>query len=250
LLGEPYRARFADDFENLLSRPVDHPEIISTYFKKSNEVDKHNQACQFELRLKKHWRTQNAWFRLVTTIIGICVTDAWKGYRHAFHLSKRDEELPVHDFADRLAYELIHNNFPKDDSSTVAKALSPLMKPPVRRSPRRHKLGVRFVPDVSDTTDVSPLTSTFTSSTKAKEAQAEALWVQVMQLHKHIQQQTTESSGCKLKRHCDFCKNKTGWYCSTCNVYCCPEMKGGKEPRYCYKQHILEVHPKFKQLDK
>jgi hypothetical protein len=199
LLGEPYRARFADDFENLLSRPVDHPEIISTYFKKSNEVDKHNQACQFELRLKKHWRTQNAWFRLVTTIIGICVTDAWKGYWHAFCLSKRDEELPVHDFADRLAYELIHNNFPKDASSTVAKALSPLMKSPVRRSPRRHKLGVRFVPDVSNTTDVSPLTSTFTSSTKAKEAQAEALWVQVMQLHKHIQQQqTTQSSGCKL----------------------------------------------------
>jgi len=33
---------------------------------------------------------------------------------------------------------------------------------------------------------------------KAKEAQAEALWVQVMQLHKHIQQQTTESSGRKL----------------------------------------------------
>ena len=100
--------------------------------------------------------------------------------------------------SDRLADELIHNNFPKDDSSTVAKALSPLMKSPVRSSPRCHELEVHFDPDISDTADVSPLTSTFTSSMKAKEAQAEALWVQVMQLHKHMQQQTTESSGCKL----------------------------------------------------
>jgi hypothetical protein len=124
LLGEPYRAQFADDCENLLSRPVDRPEIISTYFKKSNGVDKHNQAHQFELRLKKHWRMQNAWFRLVTTIIDIYVTDAWKGYQYAFCLSKKDEELPVCDFADRLAYELIHTHFPKDGSSSVAKALS------------------------------------------------------------------------------------------------------------------------------
>jgi hypothetical protein len=124
------------------------------------------------------------------------------------------------------------------------------MKSPLRRSPRRGKLGVCFVPDVSNTTDISPLISTFTSSTKAKEAQAEALWIHVMQLHKHIQQQTTESSGRKLRRHGAFCKNKTGWYCSTCNVYCCPEMKNCKEPHNCYKQHILEVHPKFEQLDK
>jgi hypothetical protein len=37
--------------------------------------------------------------------------------------------------SDRLADELIHNNFPKDDSSTVAKALSPLMKSPSEKIP-------------------------------------------------------------------------------------------------------------------
>jgi hypothetical protein len=54
LAGEPYQARFVDDFENLLSRPVDCPEIISKYFLRSNGIDKHNQAWQFELRLEKH----------------------------------------------------------------------------------------------------------------------------------------------------------------------------------------------------
>jgi hypothetical protein len=54
LPGEPYWAWFADDFENLLSQPVVCPEIIPTYFKNSNGVDKHNQARKFDHRLKKH----------------------------------------------------------------------------------------------------------------------------------------------------------------------------------------------------
>jgi hypothetical protein len=29
-------------------------------------------------------------------------------------------------------------------------------------------------------------------------------------------------------------------------VYCCPEMKSSKQPRNCYKEHILEAHPSFK----
>ncbi len=66
LTGEPNQARFIDDFQNLLSRPVDRPELVSKYFLRSNGIDKHNQAHQFELKLEKHWRTQNVWFQLVT----------------------------------------------------------------------------------------------------------------------------------------------------------------------------------------
>jgi len=81
--GDFYRALFLDDHDNLSSWPVDHPELISTYFQCSNGIDKHNQARQLELRLEKHWRTHNAWFCLVTTIIGVCISDAWKGFRYA-----------------------------------------------------------------------------------------------------------------------------------------------------------------------
>jgi hypothetical protein len=102
LPGEPYQVRFVNDFENLLSRSVDRLQIISDYFLRSNGIDKLNQAQQFELRFEKHWRKHNAWFCLVTTIIQICVTDAWKGYRYVFKGRKSEEELPVHDFADRL----------------------------------------------------------------------------------------------------------------------------------------------------
>jgi hypothetical protein len=84
IAGDPYRACFLDDHDNLASRPVDHPELISKYFQRSNGIDKHNQAWQLELHLKKHWRTQNVWFHLVTSVSGICLTDAWKGYKYAF----------------------------------------------------------------------------------------------------------------------------------------------------------------------
>jgi hypothetical protein len=76
----------------------------------------------------------------VTSIIGICVTDAWKGYWHPFLHSKKDEELSINEFADRLACELIHNN--SDGDNSVAKTLSPLFKktptPPKGRSPRKY----------------------------------------------------------------------------------------------------------------
>ena len=151
---------------------MDRPELISTYFLRSNGIDKHNQARQFKLRLEKHWRTHNAWFRLATTLIGICVTDAWKAYRYAFQKQKNCEELPIKDFADRLAYELINNTFDNNNGNNATQmVLSPLMSP--RRSPRLLKsnqtreeapIKTNLEIHISDTT-VSPLTSHHTKST-------------------------------------------------------------------------------------
>ncbi len=41
LPGEPYQARFIDGFQNLLSRPVDRPQIIS---KLLPEIQRNRQA--------------------------------------------------------------------------------------------------------------------------------------------------------------------------------------------------------------
>jgi Transposase IS4 len=94
-LGDPYRARFVGENNNLRSRPVDRPQIISRYFQQSNMIDKHNHARQAELKLEKNWRTTNCWFRLVTTFIGITVVDSWKAYRHSVDQNK----FKVCDFA-------------------------------------------------------------------------------------------------------------------------------------------------------
>ena len=88
---------------------------------------------------------------------------------------------------------------------------------------------------------VSPLTKSTSSR-----VQADLMWAKMMELHQHVQQYSKEATGRKIRRHCAYCKFKTGWYCKTCKVYCCPEMKSVKQPRNCYKEHILEAHPSFK----
>jgi hypothetical protein len=238
IAGDPYRACFLDDHDNLVSRPVDCPELISKYFQWSNGIDKHNQARQFELCLEKHWRTQNACFHLVTSVIGICVTDARKGYRYAF-CGNSEEDISIQDFVDRLAYELIHNNLQSDKSLNSVRILSPLLQSPRRRSPRFVREET-IVVEVTETT-ISPLTK----STSSK-VQYDLMWAKMMELHQHVQQDSTETTGRKIRRHFAFCKLKTGWFCKTCKVYCCPDMKGGKQPRNCYKEHILQAYPSFK----
>ena len=76
--GTPYEMKFTDSFGNIHVRDVDRPDIASKFFKDSNCVDSHNHARQFELALEKKWLTDNAHFRLSTTMIGINATDTWK----------------------------------------------------------------------------------------------------------------------------------------------------------------------------
>jgi len=102
-----------------------------------------------------------------------------------------------------------------------------------------------LVVEFSETT-VSPLTNGHSRFTTSKKVREDAIWMQLVELHQHVQQDSTEARGRKIRWHCDFCKLKTGWFCNTCKVYCCPEMKGGKQPRNCYKEHILQAHPSFK----
>ena len=107
----------------------------------------------------------------------------------AIALTKKNEDVPGREFADSLADELIHNNL-DSVNTTVAKTLSPLLQkiptPPTRKSPRHHNVTVGFDPCISEVA-VSPLTkSTATNSSKLKEAQATAVWLQVPDLHKHV----------------------------------------------------------------
>ena len=106
--GKPYIARFPDSFGNLNQREVPRPQVISRYFETCNVIDVHNQARQYELALEKHWVTHSGWFRIITTVIGMTITDCWKGFRHA-SASKSHKEMSIVDFANRLSFDLIHN---------------------------------------------------------------------------------------------------------------------------------------------
>ncbi len=61
--GTPYEMKFPTEHENVGVCMVDHPDVISIFLH-SNVIDKHNQACQFELHLEKCWVNLDPYFRL------------------------------------------------------------------------------------------------------------------------------------------------------------------------------------------
>jgi hypothetical protein len=74
--GIPYQMKYTDSFGNICSCYVDRPQVVSNFFAGSNVIDTHNQLHQ-DIKLKKKWLTQNPWFRLATTLIGVTVTDTF-----------------------------------------------------------------------------------------------------------------------------------------------------------------------------
>ena len=108
--GKPYEAKWKDENGNTRSRDVFRPEVIAKYFVRSNGIDVHNQTRQGDLRLEKHWVTNDGFFRIATTLFGLTVTDAWKGY--TFHLSAnhRHKKQGILEFASVLCRDLLENN--------------------------------------------------------------------------------------------------------------------------------------------
>ena len=51
------------------------------------------------------------YFRIFTSVVGICIIDAWKAYR--FHLKRRHrhKDMEMKDFVSALAHDMLHNNF-------------------------------------------------------------------------------------------------------------------------------------------
>ena len=103
--GEPYEARFPDKYGNLCVRHIARPQVISLYFKYSNVVDIHNQSRQADLSLEKKWVTEDCYFRIYTTILGIIVTDTWKLFKDKHH--KGFCKVSISEFSDILAKELL-----------------------------------------------------------------------------------------------------------------------------------------------
>ena len=83
----------------------------------SNVIDIFNQACQFDLRLEKHGVTDKVFFRLVTTLFGIVITDCWKGYCYHLPTNHRHKGLEIEEYIRLLACDLLHNTYPNDRAS-------------------------------------------------------------------------------------------------------------------------------------
>lgn len=103
--GQPYIAKWPDQFGNIKTREVLRPDIISKYFGSSNVIDVGNQLRQNELGLERAWLTKDPWFRIDTTVIGMCVTDAFNAASQSAPSGAKIDKMTLGDFAMHTAVD-------------------------------------------------------------------------------------------------------------------------------------------------
>ena len=92
---------------------------VQKYYAKCNTIDIHNQGSQHDLRLEEHWVVQCGWFRLVTLLVGMIVTDSWKAYRHHLPMGSKRKKMSLVDFTSILARDCLENQYTDHDPSTI-----------------------------------------------------------------------------------------------------------------------------------
>lgn len=286
LEGIPYNARYKDGYGNGAARKVPRPDIISRYFAASNVVDKHNQARQFELALEKHWVTTNCWFRIVTSIIGITVTDAWKAFKYNNGKVHADSDLPIREFADRLVWEMMdtdwdkYSDFPAEsdpeDIDEEDNDVADFSPPPkhartasvvsgIRRAPEATNAPIDSVTELSQA-EVSDLTqdSLHTLATAAQQQQQNEQQQQphllmarrklIFDDHDVVDYAFVEGAcdddtiGRQKRGKCGICRKNTTKKCRQCNVALCV-MNPRQRLRDCWQEYHNNAAKQCQQQD-
>ena len=120
--GEPYIAKWPGEFCNLKSREVVRPDCVGKHFSRSNIIDVINQLRQDELRLEQLWKTKDPWFRIDTTVVGVCVIDAYMAARYQAPSSANIDKMTVQDYAMHTVKDLWTLEISKKPRSEIAAA--------------------------------------------------------------------------------------------------------------------------------
>jgi len=106
-----YEAKWKDENLNTLTRMIDRPHVCHLYFSNCNAIDVLNQSRQSDLKLEKYWITTNGYFRIITSLFGITVVDAWKGYVWHCGPNHRHKKINLLNFVDMLCKDMLNNRF-------------------------------------------------------------------------------------------------------------------------------------------
>jgi hypothetical protein len=203
-------------------------------------VDCHNQARQHDLGLAESWAMTDCYFRLVTTLIGHSVMDAWKlaDYRGIINFGKQEDNcMSIRRFAG-----IVGNQF-------VRRACG------IATQTNQH-----FAPDFSNEGLVTASSSfevsitVLSSLTSGQEQQivipTRSLTDANGEVHHQVLFPLMQSSSGKKYwkiRSCKLChendvKKLVGFYCFTCGLlaaYCCPSSY--QDGRDCFLKHVDRI---------
>ena len=246
--GNPYQARFIDQGKNLRTREVERPAHMSKYFECCNAIDSHNHARQGILSLEEHWLTQCPWFRLVTTFVGLTVTDMWKAVRYGMEGNSYLSSLSMKDFAGVIAMDLLHN---KQLSSNNRGGKRAIQRPMSVVVPVSRSSDVSELPVVSPAVDSNGYVSEFPPIDKnpaiGKYIDGEKV-VEVQGKHVFVDKEEKAMRwtifqlkyGGKKNVHCRR-------FCLSCQRYCCQDNR--EKGDLCTTVHSA-VDPVIQKNDK
>jgi hypothetical protein len=97
----------------MYEKTVRRPLQVEHLFKYFSVIDVHDHYRQGSLRLEKAWVTKKWWHRIVCTILGMSVTDAFLAYRYEYHgdAYNNSKELDFTDFLHILVQKMVFNRF-------------------------------------------------------------------------------------------------------------------------------------------
>jgi hypothetical protein len=100
--------KYTDDYGNVHERQVDRLDAVSNFYASSNVIDCHNQLRQDSLALEEKWVTQDCYFCLTTTLIGMSIVDSYLFAKQPDIIKGCNSSgLSVQQFSGALAFQLI-----------------------------------------------------------------------------------------------------------------------------------------------
>jgi hypothetical protein len=76
-----YQSNFEDEFGNVDFKMLPRPQVCHFLYEYLPLIDEYNKQCQSVLRVEKKWPTKDCWFRLLVTLMGMCVVNMHRLYR-------------------------------------------------------------------------------------------------------------------------------------------------------------------------
>jgi hypothetical protein len=238
-----YEAKWKDANGNTDSRRVPRPDVMGRYFRVCNRVDMHNHARQSLLALEKHWVSMTGYFRIITTIVGICITDAWKAYRYHLNRQHRHKEMEMKDFASALAHDMLHNNF--DHLRAEDKVL-------VIDSGRGEMQSQMSSLGMSPQNEFQTLRTASAAASNTTGASSELISVATrercvathgeLELVSGIEKNKAEARGKRKRCSISICSKKSRWQCKVCGAALCHEGD-------CISNHQAKVREDMKQYE-
>ena len=270
-----YEAKWKDKNLNTLTRKIRRPHVCHLYFKSCNIIDVLNQSRQRELKLEKHWLTQNGYFRIVTTIFGMTVVDAWKGYIWHCGPNHRHRKVNLLDFVDMMCKDMLCNDFYNGNKKTCDTTYS-IRPPPSKKrvSAEMNEVVKRPTPaaidadadgggllndesyEVVNDSQISDVTMCGTeyipsppikhhlAMTKAKETYSYAVRNPRWELDLGDEPMLKKKVAVRtMRRKCVVCKTvKTPLFCNTCMKFTHELHWICSTKKNCFAEHCHEAH--------